>query len=150
MLNKNQILPCWCSCNGPLLFLHQFLRFVLLLLLYHSGKLAIPHDHLFLLLQIMHLVIFKLLQRQGELSIFENIRVVFLWSRDGSYRLTFLRRADLPFVRNIFVAIHFRPISDHQFRKVVLLVLQQCGKDCVVIGYIGQHLSKYWAIPFAL
>ena len=30
-------------------------------------------------------------------------------------------------------AIYFWPISDRQFRKVVLLVLQQCGKECIVI-----------------
>ena len=75
------------SGHGPLFFLHQFLRFVLLLLLYHSGKLVIPHDHVFLLLQILHLVLFKSLQRQGELSISGDIRVVLWWARDGNLRL---------------------------------------------------------------
>ena len=37
-LNKNQILPCRRWWHGPLFFLHQFLRLVVLLLLYHSGK----------------------------------------------------------------------------------------------------------------
>ena len=75
--NEKQILPCHSGCHGPLLFIHQFMSFVLLLLLHNSGKLAIPHDHLLLLLWI---------------------------------------------------------IFDRQFRKVVLLVLQQYGKDCVIIG----------------
>ena len=43
-------------------------------MLHHSGKLAIPHYHLFLLLHILHLVLFKSLQRQGELSISGNSR----------------------------------------------------------------------------
>ena len=38
-LNENQSLLCWRWCHGPLLFLRQFLRFVLLLLWHHSGYL---------------------------------------------------------------------------------------------------------------
>ena len=68
-LNKKQSPPCWRWWHGPLFFIHRYLRSVLLLLLYHSGKLAIPHDHLFLHLQILHLVLFKSLQLQGKLSI---------------------------------------------------------------------------------
>ena len=68
-------------------FLHRFLRLVLLLLLHHIGKLAIPHDHVLLLLQILHLVLFKSLQRQGELSTYGDIRVVFWWARYGNLRL---------------------------------------------------------------
>ena len=90
-LNEKQSLPCWCWCHSPLSFLHIFLRFVILSLLHHRGKLTIPRDRLFLILQILHLVLFKLLQRQGELSI----------SGD--------RRDDLPFLTNGFVAISFRP-----------------------------------------
>ena len=95
-LNKNQSLPCRRWWHGPLFFIHRFLRLVLLLLLHHSGKIAIPHYHLFLILQILHLALFKSLQRL--------LRSIF----------------DLFFV--------------HQFRNFVLLVLQQCGDDCVVIG----------------
>ena len=65
----------------------DFYDFVLLLLLNHSSKLAIPHDHLFLILHILHLVLFKSLQHQGELSISGDIRVVFWWDRDGNRRL---------------------------------------------------------------
>ena len=133
-MNENQILPCWSWCYGPLLFLHRFLRFVLLLLLHHSGKLAIPHDHMFLLLQILHLVLFKSLQRQGELSISGDSRVVFQWAIDGNCRPSFLGRAGLPFVRNGFVAISFWPIFVCQFRNIFPLVLQQHGDDCVIIG----------------
>ena len=82
-----------------------FLRLVIFLLLYHSGKIAIPHYHLFLLLEILHLVLFKSLQRQDELSISGDSRVVFWWARDGNRCLSFLKRADLPFVRNRFVAV---------------------------------------------
>ena len=133
-LNKNQSLPCRSWLHGPLLFIHLFLRLVLLFLLYHSGKIAIPRYHLFLLLLILHLVLFKSLQRQGKLSIYVDIRVVLWWCIDGNHRPSFLKSADLPFFRNGFVAIYFRPISVRQFRKVVLLVLQQYGDDCVVIG----------------
>ena len=103
-LNKNQSLTCRCWWHGPLFFLHRFLRLVLLLLLYHSGKITIPHYHLFLLLQILHLVFFKSLQRQVELSISLDSCVVLWWARDGNRRLSFLKRADLPFFRNGFVA----------------------------------------------
>ena len=129
--NEKQSLPCQSWCHSPLFFLLQFLRLVLLLLLYHSGKIAIPHYHLFLLLQILHLVHFKSLQRQGKLSISGDSRVVFKWVKDGNRHLPFLKRADLLFVRNGFVAIYFWPNFVRQFRKVVLLVLQQRG---VVIG----------------
>ena len=103
-------------------------------MLHHSGKIAIPHDHLFLLLQILHLILFNYLQRQGELSIYGYIRGVFWWDRDGNRHLSLLRRADLPFVQNGFVAIYFQPIFVCQFLKVVLLMLQQCGDDCVFIS----------------
>ena len=88
-LNRKQSLPCRHWCRGPLLFLRKFMQFVLLLLLHDSDKLVIPHDHMFLLLHIMHLVLLKSLQLQGELSI------------SG--------RADLLFVQNWFVAIYFWP-----------------------------------------
>ena len=80
---------------------------VLLLLLYHSDKIAIPHYHLFLLLQILHLVLFKSLQHQVELSITGDIRVVLWWDIYGNRRLSFLKIDDLPFVRNGFLAIYF-------------------------------------------
>ena len=133
-LNNNQSLPCWRWWHGALLFIHQFLRLILLLLLYYSGKINIPHYHLFLLIHILHLVLFKFLQRQGKLSISGDIHVVFWWDRGGNLCLSFLKRADLPFVWNGFVAIYFWPIFVRHFRKVVLLVLQQCGNYCVVIG----------------
>ena len=132
--NEKQSLPCRRWCHSLLFFLHKFLRFVLLLLFHNSGKLAIPCDHVFLLLYIMHFFLFKSLQRQGELSISGDSWVVFWWDRDGNRRLSFLRRANLPFVRNGFVEIYFRPIFGRQFRKVFLVVLQQCGKYCVIIG----------------
>ena len=134
MLNKNQSLPCWWWWHGLLFFLRQFLRLVLLFMLYHSGKITIPHYHLFLLIHTLHLALFKSLKRQGKLSISGYIRVVLWWSRDGNRRLSFLKRADLPFFGNGFLGIYFRPILIHQFQKVILLVLQQCGDDCVVIG----------------
>ena len=110
------------------------MRLVLLLLLYHSVKIAIPNYHLFLLLQILHLILFKSLKRQGELGISGYGRVVFWWDVYGNRRQSFLKIADLPFVRNGFFVIYFRPIFVRQFRNIVLLVLQQCGNDCVVIG----------------
>ena len=94
-LNEKQILPCWHWCHGPLLFLNRFLRFVLLLLLHNSDKLAIPNDHLLLRLQVLQLFLFKSLQRQGELSI------------SG--------RADLPFVQNGYFAIYFWPSVSKSF-----------------------------------
>ena len=133
-LNKNQNIPCQHWWHGSLLFLRQFLHLVLLLLLYHSGKITLSHYRLFLLLQILHLVLFKSLQRQGELSISGDSCVVFWWARYGNCRLLFLKRDDLPFVLNVFFAIYFWPIFIRQFWKVFLLVLQQCGDDCAVIG----------------
>ena len=133
-LNNNQSLTCQSWWHGLLLFLHKFLRFVLLLLLHYSGKIAIPHYHMFLLIQILHLVLFKLLQRQGELSISGDIHVVFWWARYVNCRLSFLKRSDLPFVRNGSVAIYFWPIFVRRFRKFILLVMQQCGDDCVFIS----------------
>ena len=100
----------------PAFFLHQFLCLVLLLLLYHSDKIAIPHYHLFLLLKILHLILFKLLQRQDELII-SGDRVVLRGARDDNRRLSFLGGADLPFFWNGFVAIYFQPIFDHQFQS---------------------------------
>ena len=126
--------PCRSWCHGQLFFLHLFLRFVLLLLLHHSVKLTIPHYHIFLLFQILHLVLFKSLQLQCELSISRDICIVFWWDRDGNCWLSFLSRDDLPFVRNGFFAVYFRPIFDPQFWTVVLLVLQKYGEDCAVIG----------------
>ena len=121
-LNKKQSLPCWSWCHGPLFFLRWFLRFVLIFLLHHSGKITILRNRLFLLLQILNLIIFKLLQRQGDLNTSGDIRAVFSWDRDGYHHLSFMRRSDLPFFWNRFVAIFFY----HYFQKVVLLVLQQC------------------------
>ena len=108
-----------------------YLSFVLLLLLHHNGKLSIPNDNMFLLLKILHLVLFKSLQRQDYPRISGDSHVVFWWDRYGNHRLSFLRRADLPFVWNGFFAILF---SYRQFQKNFLLVLQQCGEDCVVIS----------------
>ena len=110
------------------------MRLVLLLLLHHSGKLVIHNDHMFLPLQILHLVLFKSLQQQGELSISGDSWVVFWWARYGNRRLSFLGRSDLPFVRNGFVAIYFQPIFNRQSRKVVLLVLQHCSEGWVVFS----------------
>ena len=87
---------------------------------------------MFLLLHILHLFLFKSLQHQGELSISGDSRVVFWWTRDGNRRLSFLKRADLPFVWNLCVAVYFWPIFFRRFQKVFLLVLQQCSNDCVV------------------
>ena len=79
-------------------------------------------------------MLFKSLQRQGKLSISGDIHIVFCWYGDGSIRLSFPKRSDLPFVRNGFVAIYFWHIFVRQFRIIVLLVMQQCINDCVVIG----------------
>ena len=133
-LNKNQSLTCRCWWHGLMFFLHRFQCFVLLLLLYHSGKLAIPHYHMFLLLQIMHLVLFKSLQHQGEMSIYGDSCVVFWWAIDGNLHLSFMKRADVLFVQNRFVAIYFWPISVRQLRKNFLLVLKQYVDYCVVIS----------------
>ena len=133
-MNKNQSISCRRWWHGLLFFLYKFPHLVLLLLLYHSGKIAIPHYHLFLLLHILHLVIFKSLKRQGELHISGDIRVVFWWDRYVNSRLSFLNRSYLPFIQNGFVAIYFWPIFVRQFRNFVLLVLQQFSDDFVVIG----------------
>ena len=84
MLKEKHILPCWLLCHGLLFFLHQFLRLVLLLLLHHSGKIAIPHYHLFLILHILHLYLFNFMQRQCELIISGDSCVVFWWDRDSN------------------------------------------------------------------
>ena len=133
-LNNNKIHPWRSWCHRLLFFLHRFLRSVLLLRFHHSGKIAIPNDIVFFFLQIIHLVLLKLPQRQGDLGISGYIHVLLWWARYGNLRLSFLRRSDLPFVQNRFVAIYFRPIFDRQFQKVILLVLQQCGEDSVIIG----------------
>ena len=80
VLNEKQSLPCPCWCLGPLFYLRWFLRFVLLLMLHNSGKLVIPHDNLFLILHILHLVQFKFLQCQGELSISGRSDPKFVWN----------------------------------------------------------------------
>ena len=129
-LNNNQSLIFRRWWHGPLFFLHQFMRLVLLLLLYHSGKIAIPHYHLFLLLHILHLILFKLLQRQGDLSISGDSHVVFCWDRDENRRISFLKRADLPFVRNGFFAIYFWPSVSKSY------------PPCAVT--MGWGLRRYW------
>ena len=35
-------------------------------------------------------------------------------------------------------------IFDRQFRKVVLLVLQQCSEDCIVISGRSKHFIDKW------
>ena len=67
----------------------------------------------------------------GEVHKRELSNKMFLHS---DHHLSFLGRAYLPFFLNGFVAIYFQPIFDRQFRKVVLLVLQQCDRDCVVFS----------------
>ena len=113
-MNKKQSLLSWCWCHGPVLFLHQFLWFFLSLLLHHSGKLAIPHNHLLLLLHILHLVLFKYLQRQANLSISGDIRIVFWWDRDDNraYHLW----GDL--IYHLFGTDLLRYIFDRQFQKI--------------------------------
>ena len=145
-LNKNRSLPCRRWCHGPLFFLHKFLRLVLLLRLYHSGKMAIPPYHIFLLLQIMHLVLFKSLQHQGELGISGDSRSVFWWARDGNRRLSFLKRSDLPFFRNGFVAIYFDLFSSVSFKK---LSSWCCNNAAMIVSLsvAGEHLSIYRAVP---
>ena len=98
-LNEKQSFHCRNWWHGPLLFLHQFTSFVLLLMLHQSGKLAIPHDRVFLLIQILHLVLFKSLQRQGEMRISRDNCVVFWLDREGNCRLSLLRIANLLFFR---------------------------------------------------
>ena len=160
-LNEKQSLPCWRWCHGLLFFLHQFLRFVLILMLHHSGKIAIPYDHLPILLQILHLVLFNSLQRQGELRMSGDSWVVFWWARDGNRRLSLLRRADLPFVQNGFFAIYFRPSVSKQFPprsataqrglrccwwkvKTLFLYMALYGRF-FVWGDIGMwHLHRIW------
>ena len=119
--NNKQSLPCRRWYRGPLLFIHLFLRFVLLLLLNNSGKLAILHNHLLLLLQIIHFALFKFCSAKasrasmGEL-IYHLFGTDLLWS-----------------------------IFDRQFRKVVLLMLQQYSKDCVVAGGSFKPFIYRWA-----
>ena len=69
----------------------------------------------------------------SELSISGDSRVVFWWDRYGNHRLSFLKRAGLPFFQNGFAAIYFGTIFIRQFRKVVILVLQKCGDYFIVI-----------------
>ena len=79
-LDEKQSLPCQSWCGGPLLFVHRFLCFFLFLLLHNSGKLTITHDHMFLLLNILQVVLFKLLQRQDELHISGRANLQFFWN----------------------------------------------------------------------
>ena len=120
-LNKKQIPNCLIWCHGPLFFIHRFLSFVLLLLMYHIGKLAIPCDRMLLLIQIMRLIIFKSLQHKGELRISGDSRVVFWWDRDGNCTYHFLGEM----VNHFFGTDLLRSIFGRQLQKVVLLVLQQ-------------------------
>ena len=131
-LNNNQSPPCQSWCHGLMFFIHKFLRFFLLLLLQHRGKLTITHDHLFLLLQIIHLLLFKLLHHKGELSISGDICVVFWWDRDGNSDYNFCGEL----IYHLFGMDLLRSIFDRQFRKVVLLMLQQCGNT--LTSYMGR------------
>ena len=129
-LNEKQSFPCWSWCHGPLLFIHQFLRFVLLLILHYSRKIVIPNYHLLLLLQVLHPVLFKSLQLQGELGISGDRRVVLWRARDGNRR----HNSWGYMIYHLFGTDMLQSILNRQFQKVVLLVLQQCSKDWVVIG----------------
>ena len=145
-MNKKQSLPCRSWCHGLLFFLRLILRFVLLLLLHHSGKLVIPRDHLSLLLQIFHLIHFNSLQFQGKLSISGDSFGVFWWDIDGNYGLSSLRRVNLQFVQNGFITIYFWPTLVRHFRKVV----SWCCNNAEMIALLsvaGQHLLRYWAVP---
>ena len=139
MPNEKQSLPCRNLCCGPLFLLHIFLRFFLLLLLHNSGNLAIPHDHLFLCLNILHLFLFKSLQSQGELSI------------SG--------RADLPFVRNGFFAIYFRPSVSKIYPSRALIMQQGLRRYWwqvkTILLYMALYgcfccLGRYWTVPLTL
>ena len=83
-LNKKQSRPCRHLCPGLLLFLNHFFCFFLLLLLNHSGKLAIPHDHILLLVQNIHCVLFNSMQDQVNMSISVDIHIVFWWAIYGN------------------------------------------------------------------
>ena len=80
-------------------------------MLHHSGKLTIPHDDLFLFLQILNLVLFKSLQRQGDMSIPGYSCDGFWQGRYGNRCLSFLRRADLTFFLELICCHLFSTIS---------------------------------------
>ena len=151
-LNKNQSLPCRHWWHGPLLFLHQFLRLVLLLLLYHSGKIAIPHDHLVLLLQILHLVLFNFMQIQGGMSISGDICVVFWWYRYGNCRQLFLKISDLPFFLeriscNQFLTYFCHSVSKscHPGAATMRKLLRRYWWQVNIFRYIGLcHWPRRW------
>ena len=147
VLNKNKSLPFRRWLRGLVLFLCQFMRLVLLFLLYHSGKIAIPHYHLFLFLQIPHLVLFKSLQRQGDMSISRDSRVVFWCDRYGNLRLSVLKRADLKFVRNGFLRSTFDLFLSVSFEK---LSSWCCNNAAMIasLSVVGAHHSRYQAVPF--
>ena len=146
MPNKKQNLPCRSWCHVQLLFLHLVLRFALLLLLHHSVKLAIPHYHLFLLFQIVHLVLFKSLQLQGDLSISKDSRVVFWWARYGNRRLSFLSRYDLPFVRNGFLRYIFDLFLTVSFEQLSSWCCRNMARIAMLLMSV-QQLLRYWAVP---
>ena len=107
---------------------------VLLFLFHHSGKLVMPYDHLFLLLHIMHPVLFKLILSQGGLIIYGDIRIVFWWLPiDENLHLSFLSRVDLPSVQNRFVVIYFRPS-----------VSKRCTLPVTTIRIVLRHC--YWQV----
>ena len=139
-LYDKKILPCRRLLHVPLLFLHWFLRFTLLLLMHHSGKLTIPHDNVFILLQILHLVLFKSLQRQGELSISSDSHVVFWWDRDGNRRLIY-HWFGTDLLRSILVL----------FLSVIFELLSSlCCNNASRIASLsvaGQQLSRYQVVP---
>ena len=108
-LNNKKSPSCWHWCHGPLSFLHIFLRFFLLLILQHSGKLTIPHDNVFLFLHILHLALFKFLHHKVELIISGDIHVVFGWARDRNRAYCFWGHLIYHFFRNGFFAIYFWP-----------------------------------------
>ena len=145
-LNKKQSLPCLCWCHGLLFFLHQFLRLVLLFLLHHSGKLAIPHGHLFLLIQILHIVLFKCCSAKAiwvslEISLLSSsglemeIATYHSW---GELIYHLLGTDLLRSIFNLFSTICFEKLSSSWCKNTARIAFFTVG---------GQHLSIYPAVP---
>ena len=148
-LNKNQILPCQGWWHGLLFFLRRFLKLVLLLMLYHSGKIAIPRYHMFLLLQILHLVLFKLLQLKAawvslEISVLSSGVLETEISAYHSWRELIYHLFGTDLLRSIFDL--FPSVS---FEKLFSL----CCINAEMIASLSlasEKLSIYQAVPMTL
>ena len=141
-LNNNQNIPCQSWWHGPMFFIHIFMCLVLLLLLYHNGKITIHHYHLFLLLHNLHLFLFKSLQRQVELIISGDSRgglemaiIAYHFWREMMYHLfgTYL----LWSIFDLFLSVSFEQLSSWCCNNMSIFAW---------LSVVGEQILRYWAV----